>query len=1397
MGAACANAKLNQTVPIIKITNGEDQAEKNQENQLQQQRSTSSKEQKNTKLSTISKQVSNISSEGVPIRKNTTSRMSISGEERDKKPKVQGKNQGQEQLLKQREFILEKFLNDIQLLDKQLMQDVIQMLRFFLSHLEQSNIYWTKVWLINKNDYSIVVGFTNNIGESRKIRILYTKQIELVANLLDNYLFFQSLGSYKIHDFSFRLNKKHNNFYVFSEQEYCDVSLENIQLQPEDIQPLLEYLLNTIQFMHSNLYVHSGIKPSNVYMIYLKQKQFKLDLSFSAFRFSRRLIKNKIKDFRANLVNDLEDIAILIINSFYKGSEIRQQLKQKNIDFANIIESLYQKQKNVIECYIKDIILLLYRNRQYLYDLKASDYVQFLKCQSNPQLKELIQDIPISNNNNNNNNNNNKFKNVLFEYSKNKVVFYNLTQTRNQKSYTQYELIDQNEKSVNIINGSAYVQDNKFYFAFENMIGMITIKLSSEQLEDTLEMLQISLRQYLATKEQQKKERIDSAQKNYQLQLQINQHSPSTQIEDQFKFKDTTQTQKQPNKNFHDRIYFTYQNLQEIFSSIDIEQRNYISAQQFYDFLQQQTDSIDNSLLQQLLLDKIQEIVLFFSDKNLTFHEFLQIFSFRSKQQLPIYKKIIKPLKQAQNVKSFTIINNTVHYYDGQYLYNDDNQIEIQYELRYLINNQNQLLIIGIQDGCLYIHTQYNSIQTDVKINQDFGFYKLNDIYFITQQNELIMYCLKQKKSVKLNINGITSQCNIIYHKYFILYLQNQNVYRIFLSQDKWCITSFNVFEVLFEYGRLDQKIKLKQISTKQNQSDELIGLYSINKVYYPITNQTPSLYRILSVSKEQQNYILIQRIVHVEFESFDECYQICKYLDPYLLDFFLSVEQYDGKVRLNYIIENCDLIQKEDCNFKLIKRCVKKLNELRSHDIFVQDMHPNNIFITTNSVIFASLIYKTNVPSIYQEKPVPFMSSLEYMEPKSFLAYTQNLTYNQIFINPSKANVYSLGLIFLRMLTNYQIKNTKEQQFYLMEINLALQQFQNPNLKPLLEEMLKENEEQRYDSYQLIQFIRKYQKLNQKELFFTSQPLQLLETQLQQTLYGYQNNTIYQYQQVFQIYTNILSTNLQVLCVQSNDEGQLILFAKSLNQKTFKYLLLYIYLSQNQYEQQQQHSTLIFEELVNFQKFSEEEQDELENNQLQIIQQNGLHVQSPHVIIKEVQVPIFDLQNVNECTFLINGEDLYFFGFGITNEIRRVGSRDCFVYMPKRNLFKKVGQRTTYYEAQALDFGEYWLLLEKNSNNNKIRIQQITKASFQCIEKVIKLKNSQKLFYFKYLQNVIAISNNLCWYINIEAFKAFEIQCDNIPKSLIFMQNTQYNTILTQDGVSTLQFDGNMLKVY
>ena len=54
----------------------------------------------------------------------------------------------------------------------------------------------------------------------------------------------------------------------------------------------------------------------------------------------------------------------------------------------------------------------------------------------------------------------------------------------------------------------------------------------------------------------------------------------------------------------------------------------------------------------------------------------------------------------------------------------------------------------------------------------------------------------------------------------------------------------------------------------------------------------------------------MIERIIYSEYESFDECYQICKYMDNegLLVNFFLTNE-FDSRVRLNYVIENGELL--------------------------------------------------------------------------------------------------------------------------------------------------------------------------------------------------------------------------------------------------------------------------------------------------------------------------------------------------------------------------------------------------------------------------------------------------------------------------------------------------------
>lgn len=75
------------------------------------------------------------------------------------------------------------------------------------------------------------------------------------------------------------------------------------------------------------------IKPSNIYQFLSPsfKKLYKLDISFQAYKYGRR--NHKSKELRLNQLNDLEDVAITIINLFFKGQEVRQQLKQKSLDF--------------------------------------------------------------------------------------------------------------------------------------------------------------------------------------------------------------------------------------------------------------------------------------------------------------------------------------------------------------------------------------------------------------------------------------------------------------------------------------------------------------------------------------------------------------------------------------------------------------------------------------------------------------------------------------------------------------------------------------------------------------------------------------------------------------------------------------------------------------------------------------------------------------------------------------------------------------------------------------------------------------------------------------------------------------------------------------------------------
>lgn len=63
--------------------------------------------------------------------------------------------------------------------------------------------------------------------------------------------------------------------------------------------------------------------------------------------------------------------------------------------------------------------------------------------------------------------------------------------------------------------------------------------------------------------------------------------------------------------------------------------------------------------------DRLLELFKFFCDKRMNLKEFEQIFKFKNKSIIPIYSKVVKPLKNAPNVKRFCIFNDFVYSYDG------------------------------------------------------------------------------------------------------------------------------------------------------------------------------------------------------------------------------------------------------------------------------------------------------------------------------------------------------------------------------------------------------------------------------------------------------------------------------------------------------------------------------------------------------------------------------------------------------------------------------------------------------------------------------------------------------------------------------------------------------------
>ena len=168
--------------------------------------------------------------------------------------------------------------------------------------------------------------------------------------------------------------------------------------------------------------------------------------------------------------------------------------------------------------------------------------------------------------------------------------------------------------------------------------------------------------------------------------------------------------------------------------------------------------------------------------------------------------------------------------------------------------------------------------------------------------------------------------------------------------------------EILEDLGRNDTKIRVRmsqrtlQPNVLVSQHDP-IGKYVVKSLIYPVSglNIGPmAQFRIVKVyhaSFHEQDLLMLQRTVHGEFESFDDCYTICRLLDQghLLKDFFLTYE-FDSRIRLNYVFEEGETFPTTKLNdaavWSLMKKCFKQLHQLRLNGVVVQELHPDNIQI-------------------------------------------------------------------------------------------------------------------------------------------------------------------------------------------------------------------------------------------------------------------------------------------------------------------------------------------------------------------------------------------------------------------------------------------------------------------
>ena len=316
---------------------------------------------------------------------------------------------------------------------------------------------------------------------------------------------------------------------------------------------------------------------------------------------------------------------------------------------------------------------------------------------------------------------------------------------------------------------------------------------------------------------------------------------------------------------------------------------------------------------------------------------------------------------------------------------------------------------------------------------------------------------------------------------------KHQNNLLLFFNYNIFCFHLVTIFD----YNQ--QQIILKtsiEISENQNfKKEDMVfleilgegGFGMVQKVYYKRTDKYKKFMALKTFKNENEAFIaqiklednLLKKVEEIRnngnYDYFLEYYGICKHQQEKNKDsLFLLMES--GICTLDDILKSGKIYQYDEILY-VLRTLVKAFAVLQSNGIANRDLKAENIILVENDEHEGQLLYKISDFGISCVLPLnnELIScktiigiSKKYIAPEiiEFFKFLFVDSKYEMNYNPYKSDVYSLGIIVLKMMNySYGIKKINDGLLKNKEIFIGYE-----NLLPLLERMLEQDPNKRID---------------------------------------------------------------------------------------------------------------------------------------------------------------------------------------------------------------------------------------------------------------------------------------------------------------------------------------------